>query len=111
MILATNLLVLAAVGIMMVNNPYVILVGRVIYGMAAGAFTVFVPKFISEITPEEYRGPFGAFSQSMCTAGIFFIALLGIKIPDDPTTLSLDSFLVSEYWRVLWGLPAAFSCI
>lgn len=82
MILATNLLVLAAVGITMINNSVIILFGRFIYGMASGSFTVFVPKFISEIAPPEYRGPFGAVSQFMCTAGIFFVALLGIHIPD-----------------------------
>lgn len=50
--------------------------------MGAGAFTVFVPKFINEIAPIEYKGPFGAAGQFMCTAGIFLAALMGIPIPD-----------------------------
>lgn len=111
MILATNVLVLIATGICMVNNSVVILVGRFIYGMAAGAFTVFVPKYTSEIAPSEYRGPYGAVNQFMCTLGILTCSLLGIAIPSpatELTDLNNSDFLVSEYWRVIWGLPAVF---
>jgi hypothetical protein len=62
--------------------------------MGAGAFTVFVPKFINEIAPVEYKGPFGAAGQFMCTAGIFLAALMGIPIPDADKIpyLDIDSF-------------------
>ena len=43
-----------------VDNNIVIILGRFIFGMAAGAFSVFCPKFTSEIAPAEYRGPLGA---------------------------------------------------
>lgn len=38
------------------------LTGRFLWGMAAGVYTVLVPKFINETAPNEYKGPFGAFS-------------------------------------------------
>jgi MFS family permease len=101
--------VLASTILCLIDNSGVILFGRFLYGMAAGAFTVYVPKYVSEITPKEYRGPFGAVCQFMCTAGIFFVALLGIPIPNNPEeNLPLDSFEVQQYWRVIWGLPAVF---
>ena len=74
-----------AVGIMMFDEPYVILVGRFIYGMSCGAFTVICPKFISEVAPTEYKGPYGALSQLMCVAGILVLSLLCLAIPDAAT--------------------------
>ena len=100
---------LASTILCLIDNSGVILFGRFLNGMAAGAFTVYVPKYVSEITPKEFRGPFGAVCQFMCTAGIFFVALLGIPIPDKPAeNLAETSFLVKQYWRVIWGLPAVF---
>lgn len=107
------MLVLLAVAICMIDNPIIILVGRLVYGMSAGAFTVVCPKFASEISPQEYRGPLGAMGQFMCTFGILFTALLGLAIPA-PTEVALlptDSFKITEYWRVVWGLPVAFVLI
>jgi MFS family permease len=62
MIIANNILLLIAIGICMINNPWIILTGRLLYGMSAGTFTVLCPKFISEVAPTEYKGPFGAMS-------------------------------------------------
>jgi len=47
----------------------------------------------------------------MCTFGIFLVVALGCPLPDDVTTLELDSFLVQNYWRVVWGLPLVFMVI
>lgn len=87
MILATNLFVLVSTGLCMIDVSWVILIGRFLFGMASGAFTVFVPKFTAEISPQEYRGPFGAVNQFMCTFGIFTVSALGLPLPDDPSTL------------------------
>ena len=113
MILATNILVLVASGVCMINNAFIIAIGRFLYGMAAGAFTVFTPKFINEVAPPEYKGPFGALSQFMCTFGILCVALMGIAIPNDPYAedINPDSFIVTQYWRVVWGMPAVLVVI
>jgi MFS family permease len=34
-------------------------IGRFIYGVGAGCFTVFVNSFISEVSPNELKGPMG----------------------------------------------------
>jgi MFS family permease len=113
MIIATNGLIVAACGLCMINNSVVILVGRLLYGMASGAYSVFCPKFVAEMTPFEFRGPFGTLSQFMCTFGIVVIACLGIPIPDKPVEegYDQDSFMVKQYWRICWGLPVVFSAI
>jgi MFS family permease len=55
-------------------------VARFFYGLSVGIFTVVVPKFLNETIPFEYKGPIGAFSQCMVTAGIFGASLLGLLV-------------------------------
>lgn len=86
MIVANNILLLVATLICMFNNPWVILFGRFLYGMSAGTFTVMVPKFINEVAPSEYKGPFGAMSQFMCVFGILAVTLMGLPIPNSITS-------------------------
>jgi len=37
-----------------------VVAGRFIFGVGTGAFSVFVPSFINELTPTELKGPFGS---------------------------------------------------
>ena len=62
MMFAANALVISGCGISLINNIWVILVGRFIWGLGAGSFTVFVPKFINETAPTEKKGTFGPLS-------------------------------------------------
>lgn len=74
--------------------------------MAAGAFTVMVPKFINESAPSELKGPYGALSQISVAVGIFVSALLGLAVPDSDSELTdINSFWVQGYWRVFWSIP------
>jgi cyanate permease len=41
---------------------WVQLIGRFIWGLSVGVFTVLVPKFINETAASELKGPFGAMS-------------------------------------------------
>lgn len=86
MILLTNVLIVAGVALCMIDNSFVILFGRFIWGMASGAFTVFCPKYVAEMAPVEMKGSLGAFSQLMCTFGIVIPAAMGLVIPDDLKT-------------------------
>jgi MFS family permease len=99
-------------------------VSRFVYGLAIGAFSVFVPKFISETTPTELKGPYGGISQIMCCIGILLPSLLALAIPQplnsisastDPTLRVIykdsDSFLVTEYWRIICGLPIVIALL
>lgn len=45
MLMLTNLGVMISSGICLIDNIYVILIGRTLFGASAGAFTVFCPKF------------------------------------------------------------------
>ncbi|OAA65835.1 major facilitator superfamily transporter glucose [Niveomyces insectorum RCEF 264] len=52
-------------------------VGRVLNGIGAGASTVIVPLYISEVAPAASRGFFGAFTQITVNIGILLTQTLG----------------------------------
>ena len=114
----TNILVIIACGLCLVKKLGVVLAGRFLYGVAGGAFSVFVPSFINEVTPVELKGPFGSSTQILITLGIMISNLLGIPFPscespDSCTNINPldDSFIQTEYWRILFALPIGFSLI
>ena len=39
------------------------------------------------------------------TVGIFVCALLGLPVPYDGESFNIDSFVVQNYWRVVWSIP------
>ena len=101
-----NLLLICASSLSLIECIPFQMVCRFFYGMAAGAFTVMVPKFINETAPQELKGPYGALSQISITVGIFVCALLGLPVPyDDGESFNIDSFVVQNYWRVVWSIP------
>ena len=56
-----NFILLAGVAISLIGqNIYILNVGRFIWGLAFGSFSVVSAKYISEIAPPEYSGTFGA---------------------------------------------------
>ena len=52
-------------------------IGRLLSGIGAGAATVVVPIYISEIVPKETRGLFGALTQITTNVGILITQILG----------------------------------
>ena len=81
---------------------WLLIVSRIVLGLAAGAASVIVPLFVVEIAPSQIRGGVGVLSQLLLTIGIFFAYASGtgfLKIPE-------------KYgWRCMLGLPIIFSII
>ena len=64
-------------------DDYVYLcIGRFIYGLSVGTFSVFCPKYISETAPIEVKGPAGALTQVCITFGILVAFSVGLGIGD-----------------------------
>ncbi|AEO63706.1 e5c6f8d1-70b9-4950-82d6-0686e9b87ee5 [Thermothielavioides terrestris] len=61
----------------------VMVVARFLTGIGAGASTVIVPLYISEVAPPTKRGFFGAFTQISINLGILFTQTLGYFLSHD----------------------------
>lgn len=81
-IMLTNILVLSGSVLSVFQNMFCLYAGRFLFGMAAGAFTVFCPKYISEVAPIEVKGPAGALSQIFCTFGILVPFSIALAYPN-----------------------------
>ena len=64
-------------------NVVIQCIGKFIQGIAAGAFSVICPTFISELAPVELQGPIGGLNQAGVTFGILVPNLMGIPIPGE----------------------------
>ncbi|KAI0184813.1 general substrate transporter [Xylaria flabelliformis] len=60
-------------------------IGRVLSGIGAGAATVIVPIYISEVAPPRERGTFGAMTQVSINVGILGTQTLGYFLSSEPT--------------------------
>jgi MFS family permease len=61
----------------------IMIVARFLTGIGAGASTVIVPLYISEVAPPTKRGFFGAFTQISINVGILFTQTLGYFMSHD----------------------------
>lgn len=61
----------------------VMIISRFLTGIGAGASTVIVPLYISEVSPPSKRGFFGAFTQISINVGILFTQTLGYFLSHD----------------------------
>jgi sugar porter (SP) family MFS transporter len=62
------------------KNFAMLLAGRLILGIAGGAFCVSAPQYSSEIAEKEIRGIVGTFFQLLINGGILFVYIIGAFI-------------------------------
>ncbi|KAI0101702.1 general substrate transporter [Nemania sp. FL0031] len=70
----------------------VLSIGRILSGVGAGAATVIVPIYISEVAPPRERGTFGAMTQVSINVGILGTQTLGYFLSSEST------------WRWIFGI-------
>lgn len=114
-ILMMNFLLIISAAVCQINNLTVIAIARFFWGLSFGVFSVACPKFNTEITPVEYRGPFGATLQLMCTIGIMVPSLMALYVPSpinrDTYVKDGYQFAVDNYWRLIWAVPILVAII
>lgn len=81
--LLTGVLFLGPIAEAVAPSMFVMSTGRFISGIGAGAATVVCPIYISEISPVDKRGLFGAFTQVMINVGILIAQVLGYFLSRD----------------------------
>jgi MFS family permease len=77
-IYVANVFVILGCSICIIPYPPALIVGRLIYGLAVGIFSVIIPIFIIEISPIQLKGSYGGVSQLSITTGIMISYLMGI---------------------------------
>ena len=117
-IIFTNIFVIIGCSLCMIKQIEVVFVGRFLFGVGGGAFSVFVPSFINEVTPVELKGPFGSATQILVNFGIMISNFFGIPFPSCESEFTCfkinpfdDSFIQTGYWRILYAFPIGFSLI
>lgn len=76
------------------ESVFVMALGRLLSGVGAGASTVIVPLYISEICPPSSRGLFGAMTQISINIGILLTQTLGFFLS------------YGRKWRMILGIGA-----
>ena len=66
-----------------ITSLIILIAGRFIYGLACGSFSFFCPKYISETSPVEIKGPTGFMSQINICFGILVPFLIGKALYKD----------------------------
>jgi len=97
-----DVLTVIGIGITFLKSLYPMIIGRLIWGFSAGAFSVVCPMFITEISPSSLTGPFGVITQFNITLGILISYIVGnfvIPLVDTP------EILTSGNWRIVYGFP------
>ncbi|KAF4672636.1 hypothetical protein FOL47_000266 [Perkinsus chesapeaki] len=107
LLIAAPLSVLAYLGIALGHSPYLLVVARLVAGFSMGICSFVSSVYISEVSPNKYRGFLGACTQLMMAGGITLVyaICLGMKT----SAGSLDPLATSSTfcnWRLV-----AFICI
>jgi sugar porter (SP) family MFS transporter len=93
------LFVLGAIIETVAGDVPVMSTGRFIAGLGAGASTVIVPIYISEVAPPKEKGLFGALTQVTCNTGILITQTLGYY------------FSRGSLWRIILAVGAGLGLI
>ncbi len=98
-IMAAILFSIGAVGAALAPNVGVLVLFRIVLGLAVGAAALIVPLYLSEIAPTEIRGAISSLNQLMITIGILAAFIVNALLAE------------SEAWRWMLGLALIPSVI
>ncbi|MFY4775381.1 sugar porter family MFS transporter [Metabacillus sp. RGM 3146] len=85
---------IGAIGAALSANAGMLILFRIIIGLAVGGSTALVPVYLSEMAPTQIRGALASLNQLMITIGILIAYIINF------------AFSASEGWRWMLGLAA-----
>ena len=101
----TSLIGCAGVGLTMIENFYVLLLGRIILGFTSGSQGVIVVRMINEYVPAAYLSLcFGIFVASQ-NFGAAVALFSGLILPKETEEKQLEE---NETWRLIFGFPLVY---
>jgi sugar porter (SP) family MFS transporter len=94
--------VLLTIGWSAAENLPVLIVGRIVVGIAGGIASVASPMYVGEMAPERHSTAIGVMFQIGCTFGIVVAAFVGLML--DPRTDTVDDAHVQARFQVMNAL-------
>lgn len=101
MIVSAVLYIISAAGCAIAGSSIMLIVFRVLSGLAVGATSVVAPMYISEIAPAKKRGRLVSFNQFAITIGIVLAYIFDYLLVG----------LGADNWRYMLAVPAVFGTI
>jgi sugar porter (SP) family MFS transporter len=98
----TDLIAICGVMLTLVQEIYILLIGRFLCGVAAGLNSSLVPLYINEVSPVEYNGVTGSMNQVLICLGVLASYLMGYGVPYTPVG---DVTYNDYYWRIILSVP------
>lgn len=92
LLVAASFFTIGALGAALSPNVGILIVFRVLLGLAVGAASVTVPVYLAEMAPKELRGAVTSLNQFMIITGIVIAATVNFLLAD------------AEAWRTMLGL-------
>lgn len=96
---AALLFCIGGLGVALAPNTGVMVLFRIILGLAVGTSTTIVPLYLSELAPKHKRGALSSLNQLMITVGILLSYIVNYIFAD------------AEAWRWMLGLAAVPSLL
>ena len=109
-LIIANVVLIIGVLISFIDKYELLCLGRLIYGLGSGSFSVLVPLFINETAPIEIKGPLGALTEIGISIGVLIVFSVGVGI-GDPDEDEVDSFEIQYYWYILFAIPLLISAV
>src|SRR5215211_2158244 len=94
-----NIIIIGAIGAALAPNVGVLVLFRVVLGLAVGAAALIVPLYLSEIAPTQIRGAISSLNQLNIVFGILFAFIVNALLAN------------AEAWRWMLGLAAVPSLV
>ncbi|KAI4327867.1 hypothetical protein L6164_020279 [Bauhinia variegata] len=91
LLIASVMYFLSGLVILSAHNVYLVMVARIVVGVANALAMTLTPLYISEIAPADIRGQLNTFPQFSCSGGMFLAYIM----------VFLMSFADSPSWRVM----------
>ena len=113
-LLMLNLILCVGVGISLIGlHIYIMAIGRFLWGIGYGAFSVLCAKFVNEITPIELLGPYGAMTSVSLTLGAAIPCTFALAYPTDISNEDYPQydFWTQQYFRITWSVPLLISFV
>ena len=98
-IIAAIIFTVGALGAALAPNVTVLVLFRIVLGVAVGAAALIVPLYLSEVAPTEIRGAVSSLNQLMIVVGILIAYIVNALLA------------ASEAWRTMLGLAVVPSLV